>query len=586
MFSFRKEVQKQHPSTIIFPYSKSFLNFSFLSSAPQSTYFKPYIELQNVPISHLNHQGLGIIHSDETTLFAHNALPSENGDFHLFKSKRAPKNTGIFIPLSSSPHRSKPKCEKFLTCGGCSLQHMDHIVQIATKLDSVLHSLRTLGKSDIPLHLQQPNLEKELIPKSISAPLIGSQNGYKYRRTGRFAVRAIGNRRNPPKFKRKTHRRKKKHIPDIVVKKDFQSTTNVADIQVGFRALDNPSKLAPISSCPVLHPAVIDLPSQLTELISQLSIPSSIPQIEFAVPNSHQKLIIIRQLDSFSFEDINILTDFSYNHGFEIYLQPGGPSTLVHLSKVLLDSNLNNLQGTIPDEPQFHHSVTFHSQSKVFLQHPYHKSDDIYSLFTKKIPPISFSMLTPIQSSLDLPYFPQSFLQVNHETNSLMIQSVIEALDLDSNSTLLDLFGGLGNFSLSTLHFSPNPPKKVHSVDFCYQSASLLNQRYQHLPIKFFSSSLIPLNDEMFSLDFEWFNPSFTHCIINPPRTGARALIRAIASSDFTPKIVYVSCQPSTFCRDAGHLLNSGKYEFSSLGIIDNFAHTSHVECIGVFTPR
>jgi 23S rRNA (uracil1939-C5)-methyltransferase len=90
---------------------------------------------------------------------------------------------------------------------------------------------------------------------------------------------------------------------------------------------------------------------------------------------------------------------------------------------------------------------------------------------------------------------------------------------------------------------------------------------------------------------------SFGHAdkwLIDPPREGAFALIKALAALKADPsaqwqapvRIVYVSCNPATLARDADLLVNTAGYECSASGMVNMFPHTAHVESIAVFNLK
>lgn len=72
--------------------------------------------------------------------------------------------------------------------------------------------------------------------------------------------------------------------------------------------------------------------------------------------------------------------------------------------------------------------------------------------------------------------------------------------------------------------------------------------------------------------------------LLDPPRTGAKALVESLAAST-AQRIIYVSCNPATFARDAGGLV-SGGWHLISAAALDMFPHTPHVETIGVFEKK
>ncbi|MDP1615641.1 MAG: 23S rRNA (uracil(1939)-C(5))-methyltransferase, partial [Methylococcales bacterium] len=77
----------------------------------------------------------------------------------------------------------------------------------------------------------------------------------------------------------------------------------------------------------------------------------------------------------------------------------------------------------------------------------------------------------------------------------------------------------------------------------------------------------------------------FTTLLLDPPRTGAQEMIQHI--SLFRPKhIIYISCNPATFARDAHKLVHAQGYRFTQACVVDLFPQTAHVEVMGWFEAK
>jgi 23S rRNA (uracil1939-C5)-methyltransferase len=74
--------------------------------------------------------------------------------------------------------------------------------------------------------------------------------------------------------------------------------------------------------------------------------------------------------------------------------------------------------------------------------------------------------------------------------------------------------------------------------------------------------------------------------LLDPPREGAVAVARALAASRIRPhRMVYVSCNPATLARDCAVLVHEGQWKLMAAGVVNMFAHTSHVESLAVLQP-
>lgn len=162
---------------------------------------------------------------------------------------------------------------------------------------------------------------------------------------------------------------------------------------IGFR--ERASRyLADLSYCKVLHPSVGEKLPQLAELISSLSCYRAVPQIEVAVGDNTTALVI-RHLEALSDKDKATIIEFAQQHNYSIYSQPGGLDSIVPLW---------------PANPE------------LFYQLPAYQ--------------------------LRYDFLPTDFIQVNADINASIVDAVIAALALEQNDTVLELFCGLGNFTL------------------------------------------------------------------------------------------------------------------------------------------
>ncbi|MDX1656654.1 MAG: 23S rRNA (uracil(1939)-C(5))-methyltransferase RlmD, partial [Candidatus Competibacteraceae bacterium] len=292
-------------------------------------------------------------------------------------------------------------------------------------------------------------------------------------------------------------------------------------VLVGFRERASPY-IAALARCEVLHPRVGELLEPLGELIGGLSIYNRLPQIEVAVGDNAVGLSF-RVLDPPSQSDCQLLTAFGQRHDIWIYLQPKGPET----TRLLWPE----------------------------------KGELVYRL----------SGL-----ALELAFQPYHFTQVNAAINESMIQQALELLDLNGRETVLDLFCGLGNFTLPLA-------RKAARVVGVEGDRSLVewarrNARRNAIDnAQFYSADLTASPAEQ-----NWLKEDFQRVLLDPPRSGALEMIPTLARLK-AERIVYVSCHPATLARDAGQLVNCYGYRLQRAGVMDMFPHTAHVESIALF---
>lgn len=179
--------------------------------------------------------------------------------------------------------------------------------------------------------------------------------------------------------------------------------------------------------------------------------------------------------------------------------------------------------------------------------------------------------------NLTMPYRPGDFTQINADLNALMIRRAIQLLDIRSGERIADLFCGLGNFSL--------PMAKCGATVVGIEGADYLVNRAQQNAIANGCADQLEFKvADLFETDeakvASW--GQFDKMLLDPPRSGAYAVVKSLHSSYLPKRIVYVSCNPATFARDAAVLIEKG-YVFKSAGVMNMFPQTAHVESIGVF---
>ena len=292
-------------------------------------------------------------------------------------------------------------------------------------------------------------------------------------------------------------------------------------IVIGFREIDG-RFVTDMVSCPILHPAVGEKLPQLAKLIEATSIKIRIPQLEIAIGDT-ASAVIIRHLEPLTADDLMLIKDFAETHKLHIYLQPKGPNTIHKLWPNDGDERLS------------------YQLTDLNLTYKFHPAD---------------------------------FTQVNPAINAKMVSLTIKMLELTEDDHVLDLFCGLGNFSLAIAQQAGQVVGVEGDEEMVKRATenAALNQLDN---CQFFAADLFDL-----SKDFAW-KKTYTKLLLDPPRTGAETVVKSIKSFG-TPDIVYVSCNPATLARDAGILCQQG-YTLEQAGIMDMFPHTGHVESIAVF---
>ncbi len=295
-------------------------------------------------------------------------------------------------------------------------------------------------------------------------------------------------------------------------------------VRVGFREKHS-AFLTDAKQCDVLHDVIASRLTALGELVNRLSVRDKIPQIEVAVGDTHTALVF-RHLEPLSEADEQQLYAFGESHQLGIFVQPKGPKTIRRLW------------------PETNSDFKLHYGLPAY--------------------------------DIEVQFQPTDFTQVNAELNRAMIDRAITLLDVQAEDRVLDLFCGLGNFSLPLA-------RKAGAVVGVEGEASLVERACENAQDNGITNVAFYAADLNGDLAAEpWYGEGFNKLLLDPPRSGAPVVVEKLPQP-LPQRIVYVSCDPATLARDAGVLVNQHGYTLVSAGVMDMFPHTAHVESIALF---
>ncbi len=302
--------------------------------------------------------------------------------------------------------------------------------------------------------------------------------------------------------------------------------------------------VADMTACEILPTHVSNLLPKMRKLVMGLSIVDRMPQIEIAVgepedPNSDDPkkaipvtALVFRNLLPLTTADEQLLRDFADQHQVWIWLQPKGIDTVA------------------PFYPK---------TGKLCYRLP--------------------------EFEIEMPFKPADFTQVNHMMNRALVSRAIRLLEVKATDRVLDLFCGLGNFTLPLARKA----KAVLGIEGLESLTTRAKENAIHNGIankvSFMQSNLFEVTAETIA---SWGKAE--RWLMDPPREGAMEICKALVDlqsefSDLLPvRIVYVSCNPKTLARDAEILCHHAGYLLNSAGIVNMFPHTSHVESIAIFS--
>jgi 23S rRNA (uracil1939-C5)-methyltransferase len=295
-------------------------------------------------------------------------------------------------------------------------------------------------------------------------------------------------------------------------------------VLIGFREKRS-AYLADLRRCEVLHPSVGERLPVIAGVVGRLEARARIPQVEVAVTDSVTALVF-RHLDALAEADLESLQAFARDQGYHVYLQPGGPDSVRPLWPE--DSTLS------------------------------------YAL--------------PAQG-IEFDFRPTDFTQINAEINRLMVERVLQLLEPGGSHRVLDLFCGLGNFTL--------PLARHAGVAVGVEGDAGLVARAHHNALRNGIDNAVFHAADLAARQIEapWAGQTYERILLDPPRSGAAAALDIVGN--IRPgRVVYVSCHPGSLARDAARLVEDFGYRLRAAGVMDMFPHTAHVESIALFEAR
>jgi 23S rRNA (uracil1939-C5)-methyltransferase len=291
-------------------------------------------------------------------------------------------------------------------------------------------------------------------------------------------------------------------------------------VLAGFREREKPY-IADIKRCEVLLAPLAELPSELAALTETLEIRERMPQVEVAAGDASIALVF-RVLDPPGASDVDKISAFGAQRGLQIFLQPGG---------------LETVRPVRADYAPLTYSVD--------------------------------------EGRVQIEFGPVDFIQVNREINAAMVSAAMTHLQPRESDAALDLFCGLGNFTLPLA-------RRARRVVGLEGDASLVAKARLNAARNRIANAEFAVENLFEPTAFgAWAQERYDLVMLDPPRAGAAELMSRMGH--WSPRrVVYISCHPGSLARDAGILAAQG-FTLTAAGVMDMFPHTTHVESIAVF---
>ncbi|MCP5149500.1 MAG: 23S rRNA (uracil(1939)-C(5))-methyltransferase RlmD [Ectothiorhodospiraceae bacterium] len=424
-------------------------------------------------IEDIGERGRGVARVDGKVVFVDGGLPGERVRLSMRKRRRRFDEAVVLEVLEPSPDRVEPRCPHFGRCGGCSLQHLAPAAQLALKQRRLLEALTRIGGVE---------------PETVGEPIAGAVWGY--RRRARLGV---------------------KHVP------------GKGGVLVGFRER-NSAFVAEIDACEVLDPGIGHRLTEMRDALDALDARDRIPQIEVSL-GDEAGAMVVRHLDPLTAHDRERLGALGAALGLEVYLQPGGPDTVVRLG-----------------------------------------GSEVTAPLSYRLP----------DADVTLAFEPSDFVQVNGGVNRALVARAVEALALEGTERVLDLFCGIGNFTLAVA-------RAASAVTGLEGSVPLVERARANAHANGCRNAAFEVADlTQSALAERWLGDGWDRLLLDPPRSGALEVVQAMRPP-FPARVVYVSCHPASLARDAAVLVGEHGYRLARAGVVDMFPHTDHVEAMAVF---
>ena len=431
------------------------------------------IHLRTLGIESLDSEGRGVARDDGKVVFVEGALPGEVVEAETTRRGSSFDQAQAVRVLRESAGRRLPPCPHFGMCGGCATQHADLKTQMAAKQRWLEDCLQRIGK---------------VRADTLLSIVYGEEWGYRHR--ARMSVRGLP----PPR-----------------------------GALVGFHERKS-SYVADMRQCDNLPPRISRLIPPLRELVTGLEMRERLPQIEIAV-GDRVDVLVVRNLDPVSEADAAKLRGFADKEGIWLWLQPKGPAT----------------------------AAPFHPLS---------------------MPDLDYTLP---EFGIRIGFRPTDFIQVNHGVNRILVRRAVRMLDPQPGERIADLFCGVGNFSL--------PLAASGATVVGFEGAEELVERARaNAAANGLASRASFECADLFEVDAQKLAAwgPFDKILIDPPRSGAAELVKALPDA-WPSRIVYVSCDSATLARDAGMLVSTKGFRLSAAGVVNMFPHTTHVESIALF---
>jgi 23S rRNA (uracil1939-C5)-methyltransferase len=294
-------------------------------------------------------------------------------------------------------------------------------------------------------------------------------------------------------------------------------------VLVGFRER-GARFITDMETCRVLVHPMDTVPGDLARMIAGTTLQRRLPQAELAVGDT-ARAVVLRVLDKPSSEDLRRFADFGRERDIDMFIQPGGPGS-------------------------------------------------VEALDPEGATPLAYALAG---FGVTLEFAATDFVQVNAQVNASLVRRTVGLLDVGAADRVLDLYCGLGNFSLPLA-------TRAGEVLGVESDAGLVARAARNALSNGLGNARFVTAD-LAAPEWSFMRESWDLALLDPPRSGAPAAVAQMGRMG-PRRLAYISCHPATLARDAKELVTRQGYRLIAAGIADMFPHTHHVEAMALFERR
>lgn len=456
---------------------------------------------QNLEISTLSSEGLGIARVEEKVIFVENTIPGDVVNARTFQRRKNFEKARPTEIIKKSEDRIEPFCQHFEYCGGCKWQYLPYEKQAAFKDKIVKDAFDRLAKVEIGERL----------------PILKAEETTFYRNKLEYT---FSNNR-------------------WLTQKEVESDEELNKNALGFHVPGQYLKVVDIEKCYLQN----EFSNKLRNAVKKYAIDND---LQFY--NNRERNGLLRNLVVRTASTGEILVILIVNFEDE---------ALLPLMQFMAD--------TFPEITSLNYIINPKLNDTFFdLESVCFKGE---AFIIEKLGNYKFKIR------------PKSFFQTNTKQGERLYNIVKDFANLQGNEILYDLYSGVGSIGL----FLSDGCKKIVGIE---QIDQAVEDAKENAKLNNVQNASFYVGDVRLLLNNEFLNTNEKPDVLitDPPRAGMHPDVVETLLQAKIPKIVYVSCNPSTQARDLALL--DQKYKVVKMQAVDMFPQTVHIENVALLELR